>query len=283
MNGETPIISIQNLKFNYGKHIVFEDLTLNLEPGRIYGLLGENGVGKTTLLRIISGLLKAKRGTCSVNGFKPSDRNPEMLRNLYYVPEIFIAPSLSVNTFAKSNSLLYPGYDRSQFLKLCDTFEINPEQRFDKMSHGQQKKALISFALSLNTDILLMDEPSNGLDIPSKTTLRKVISECASESRAIVISTHQVRDLENLIDPVVILDRSGLVLNASIEQISEKLYFSLGPVKDPEAYWCEESLNGYYQVLPNRDNLASRVNLEALFNATLKNKETFRNLFAKNI
>lgn len=283
MNDTTPIISIRNLKFNYGRHIVFEDLTLDLEPGRIYGLLGENGVGKTTLLRIICGLLSSRKGMCSVNGFKPSSRNPEMLKDIYYVPEIFITPALSVNTFAKSNSLLYPKYDHTQFTKLCDTFEISPAQRFDKMSHGQQKKALIAFALSLNTRILLMDEPSNGLDIPSKTTLRKVISECSSDSRIIVISTHQVRDLENLIDPVVILDRSGLILNASIEQISEKLYFTLNTARDPEAYWTEESLNGYYQVVPNRDNIPSRVNLEALFNATLRNKEAFRDLFRNNM
>ena len=124
-----------------------------------------------------------------------------------------------------------------------------------------------------------MDEPSNGLDIPSKTTLRRVISECATEERIIAISTHQVRDLENLIDPVIILDRSGLILNASIEQISEKLLFTMNQELDPEAYWSESNLSGYYQVIPNREGMPSRVNLEALFNAALKNKETFKKLF----
>ena len=139
--------------------------------------------------------------------------------------------------------------------------------------------ALIAFALALNTRVLLMDEPSNGLDIPSKTTLRRVISECATEDRVIAISTHQVRDLENLIDPIIILDRSGMILNASIEQISEKLLFTMSQEPDPEAYWSENSLSGYYQVIPNRDGMPSRVNLEALFNATLRNKETFKKLF----
>ena len=279
MDTKKTVVKIDHLKFNYRKHIVFEDLNLELEPGRIYGLLGENGVGKTTLLRIICGLLHTKSGKCSVDGIPSENRNPEMLKELYYVPEIFLAPSISVNTFAKSNSLLYPHWDAAQFKRLCQTFEVDPSCRFDKLSHGQQKKALIAFALALNTRILLMDEPSNGLDIPSKTTLRRVISECATEERIIAISTHQVRDLENLIDPVIILDRSGLILNASIEQISEKLLFTMSQELDPEAYWGESSLSGYYQVIPNREGMPSRVNLEALFNAALRNKETFKTLF----
>ena len=279
MDTNNPVVKIDHLKFNYKKHIVFEDLSLEMEPGRIYGLLGENGVGKTTLLRIICGLLRAKGGSCTVDGIASEKRNPEMLNDIYYVPEIFFAPAISVNTFAKSNSLLYPRWDAAQFQKLCLTFEVDPGYRFDKLSHGQQKKALIAFALALNTRILLMDEPSNGLDIPSKTTLRRVISECATEERIIAISTHQVRDLENLIDPVIILDRSGLILNASIEQISEKLLFTMSQELDPEAYWSESSLSGYYQVIPNREGMPSRVNLEALFNAALRNKETFKTLF----
>ena len=218
---------------------MFEDLSLEMEPGRIYGLLGENGVGKTTLLRIICGLLRAKDGRCTVDGIPSEKRNPGMLSDIYYVPEIFFAPAISVNTFAKSNSLLYPRWDAAQFQKLCLTFEVDPGYRFDKLSHGQQKKALIAFALALNTRILLMDEPS----------------------------------------PVIILDRSGLILNASIEQISEKLLFTMSQELDPEAYWSESSLSGYYQVIPNREGMPSRVNLEALFNAALRNKETFKTLF----
>lgn len=279
MDTKKTVVKIDHLKFNYRKHIVFEDLNLELEPGRIYGLLGENGVGKTTLLRIICGLLHTKSGKCSVDGIPSENRNPEMLKELYYVPEIFLAPSISVNTFAKSNSLLYPHYNASQFRGLCRTFDIDPSYRFDKLSHGQQKKALIAFALSLNTKLLLMDEPSNGLDIPSKTILRKVISECATDTRTIVISTHQVRDLENLIDPIIILDRSGLILNASIEEISSRLLFTFSSTPNPDAYWSESSLSGYYQVVPNTEGLPSRVNLEALFNATLNNKETFKKLF----
>ncbi len=279
MENNDPIIRIDHLKFNYRKHIVFEDLSLEMEPGRIYGLLGENGVGKTTLLRIIIGLLRTKSGKCTVLGSDSASRNPMMLQDMYLVPELFFAPPISVKHFAASNSILYPHWDSAQFERLCQTFEVSTSHRFDKLSHGQQKKALIAFALALNTKVLLMDEPSNGLDIPSKTTLRRVISECATEDRVIVISTHQVRDLENLIDPIIILDRSGLVINASIQQISSKLTFTSSQTLDQEAYWSESTLNGYYQVVPNREGLDSRVNLEALFNAALRNKEAFKTMF----
>ena len=260
MEKNEPTVRIENLRFSYRKHLVFENLSMSLEAGRIYGLLGENGVGKTTLLRIISGLLRPKSGDCSVLGIRSSSRNPEMLKDLYFIPEIFIAPPIPVRRFAQSNSLLYPGYDNAMFERLCRTFEVDASSRFDRLSQGQQKKAL---------------------DIPSKTTLRRVISECATEDRVIVISTHQVRDLENLIDPIVILDREGMILNASVEDISKKLLFTTAPTLSPEAYWSESGLNGYYQVLPNRDEADSRVNLEALFNAALKNKETFKTLFSK--
>ena len=276
------MINIENLQFSYPRHIVFRDVNLKLEEGRIYGLLGQNGVGKTTLLKIISGLLKSDNGKCTVNGFNPFDRKPEFLKDIYYIPEDFACPDEKVDDYLKSIGVFYPNFDLDLFYKLMSIFEVNPESKFNKLSHGQAKKAIISVALSLRTPLLLMDEPSNGLDIPSKTQFRRVIAQCADENTTILISTHQVRDLENLIDPIIILDsRDGVLLNASIEELSEKLYFSLDSSKDDAALYSEPTLGGYAKVSINNSGKESKVNIEALFNAVLNNKTTFKELFKK--
>lgn len=282
MNTDAPIVKIENLKFSYGKHIVFEDVSLNLEKGKIYGLLGENGVGKTTLMRMICGLLRPMSGNCTVCGISSSKRDPLMLKDLFYIPEIFIAPAITVDKFAATASLLYPSYDKDRFVKNCETFGVERDKRFDKLSQGQQKKALIAFALALRTKLLLMDEPSNGLDIPSKTTLRRLISESITDDSTFVISTHQVRDLENIIDPIIILDRGGIILNADMETITGLLKFTVSGTHDPKAFYSEENMHGYSEVVLNSDKENTRLNMESLFNAALNNKETFKKLFKNN-
>jgi ABC-2 type transport system ATP-binding protein len=275
------MVNIENLSFSYSRHNVFNDINLKLEAGKIYGLLGQNGVGKTTLLKIIGGLLKLKSGKCEVMGYKPFDRNPAFFENIFFIPEDFIAPDLVVNKYARLRGEFYPKYDENKFHRLMTEFEVNGNTKFTKLSFGQQKKSLIAFALSTNTKLMLMDEPSNGLDIPSKTQLRKVISQASADDTCIVISTHQVRDLENLIDPIIILDSNGVLLNESIERISEKLKFHFSSKPSADSLWSEKSPGGYVNVLYNTDGEESRVNIEALFNTTLNNKEKIRNIFNK--
>lgn len=277
------MIQIENLQFSYSRHTVFRNVSLNLEKGKIYGLLGQNGVGKTTLLKIISGLLNNNEGVCKVNGYLPFERKPDFLKEIYYVPEDFVGPDEKIDSFVKNIGVFYPNFDLDLFYRLMSIFEVNPESKFTKLSHGQSKKAIISVALSLKTELLLMDEPSNGLDIPSKTQFRKVIAQCADENTTFIISTHQVRDLENLIDPIIILDnKEGILLNSSIQEISDKLYFSLEPTRNENALYCEPLLGGYAVVSVNTQSKESKVNIEALFNAVLNNKNTIKELFITN-
>ena len=197
------MVKIDDLSFKYGKYEVLSHISMTLERGKIYGLLGENGVGKTTLLKIISGLQKPEAGRCTAFGENPFNRTPSFLSRIYYLPEEleYIQTDLSPRQFAQLNGIFYPKFAMEKFASILREFDVAPDKKLNKLSQGQTKKAAIAFAISTNADLLLMDEPSNGLDIPSKTLFRQIMAEYCLDTTCTVISTHQVRDLENLIDP----------------------------------------------------------------------------------
>lgn len=278
------MITINNLDFSYKNVAVFKNISLEFKDGNVYGLLGENGVGKTTLLKIISGLQFPNNGTCTVDDFIPSERNPYFLQNIFYLPEEVITEDTTPEKFINKLGVFYPRYDHSYFLNLMKELEVDATNKFNAMSYGQKKKSLLACALSLRTDYLLLDEPTNGLDIPSKALFRKVILQHSTDEinrvPTIIISTHQVKDVENLIDPIVILDRDEVLLNATFEEISQRLYFEYGAEKSDEALYSEMIPGGYINVLPNTFNMESKVNVEALFNAVRCNKKKIREIFA---
>ena len=281
------MITINKLDFSYKNAAVFKNISLEFKEGNVYGLLGENGVGKTTLLKIISGLQFPKNGTCKVDDFIPSERNPYFLQNIFYLPEEVITEDTTPEKFINKLGVFYPRYDHSYFLNLMKELEVDATKKFNAMSYGQKKKSLLACALSLRTDYLLLDEPTNGLDIPSKALFRKVILQHGVSTdftdlhgTTIIISTHQVKDVENLIDPIVILDQDEVLLNATFEEISQRLYFEYGAEKSDEALYSEMMPGGYINVLPNTFNMESKVNVEALFNAVRCNKKKIREIFA---
>ena len=273
------MVTIDNLSFSYRKHKVFENLCLNLECGKIYGLLGENGVGKSTLLKILSGLIRPESGSCAVAGMTPFDREPAFLERIFYLQEQFVAPKISISRYAMELGNFYPNFSHDDFYCICNEFGIDPECHFNKLSLGQQKKAMIAVAVSLHTDILLMDEPTNGLDIPSKAIFRKLIAQSASDDRLIVISTHQVKDLENMIDPIIILDKDGVLMNASIDEIAEKLSFSIEQELDCDTIYTQHHIGGYFTVRRNDSGYETPVDIEVLFNCAMHNKMLFNELF----
>ena len=277
------MITINNLDFSYKNVAVFKNISLEFKKGNIYGLLGENGVGKTTMLKIISGLQFPKNGTCVVDDFIPSERNPYFLQNIFYLPEEVITEDTTPEKFINKIGVFYPRYDHAYFLNLMKELEVDPSRKFNAMSYGQKKKSLLACALSLRTDYLLLDEPTNGLDIPSKALFRKVILQHSTDADnnipTIIISTHQVKDVENLIDPIVILDHEEVLLNATFEEISSKLYFDYGSEKSDEALYTEMIPGGYINVIQNKFGMESKVNVEALFNAVRNNKKIVREIF----
>lgn len=260
---------------------MYNNLTLTLEPGSIYGLLGKNGAGKSTLLKNMAGLLFPTAGSLSVNGFVPKKRQPSFLETIYLIPEEVHVPALTVHRYKNLFAPFYPTFDESRFYQYLDQLDVKEQGKLNKLSFGQQKKFIIAFALACNTKILLLDEPTNGLDIPSKIRFRKLISSVFSEDRMIFISTHQIRDLDNLIDRVIIVDNGELLLNASIGNISDKLCFKTVPeITDRDSVlYSEEGLKGFLVVKENTAQEDSKVNLEHLFNAVTEHPAKAKALF----
>ena len=274
------MIEIKDLAFSYGKTPILKSITTTLEEGRIYGLLGGNGVGKTTLLTLLCGLKKVCSGSITTDGENPFDRTPTLLQNQFYLPDEVLPVAMKAECFAKERGAFWPDYDHSKFLEIMKEFENDPAKKMNQMSAGQLKKTYISLALACGCKYIFMDEPTNGLDIPSKTQFRSAIMKYTSDDSTIVISTHQVRDLENIIDPIIILDRQDVLLNASVEEITSKLYFDYGTQLHPESLYSEQLPGGFIQVYPNTTGEDSKINVEALFNAVHKNKELIKGMFS---
>ena len=273
------MINVSNLAFSYGSKTVLKDISLQIREGSIYGLLGENGVGKTTLLTLLCGLKKPQCGTIEVDGRAPFDRQPSLLSEQFYLADEVAPLHSTAEAFARENGVFWPKFDMEKYMTLLREFEVEPAQRMDTMSSGQLKKTWISFALACNARYYYMDEPTNGLDIPSKAQFRKAVTKYTSEEAAIVISTHQVRDLENIIDPIIILDNRAVLVNATVEEISEKLFFDYGTEILPDALYREMTPGGAIQVYPNASGEESKVNVEAFFNTVHANKELVRAMF----
>lgn len=284
------MIRIDNLSFSYGKIPVLEHITMKLEEGRIYGLLGENGVGKTTLLTLLCGLKEPDEGSITVPGadgntlFNPYSRRMELLRDQYYLPDDVFGYNMTARRYAGLTGIFWPRFSMENFLSIMAELENDPDKKMNRMSAGQLKKVYISFALATGARYLYMDEPTNGLDIPSKAQFRKTLLKYTGDDSTVVISTHQVRDLENVIDPIIILDRRDVLLAASLEEISLKLHFDYGTTLREDALYREQLPGNFIQVCPKDKNDApdeGKVNLEALFNAVRLHKDYIKDIFKK--
>ena len=275
------MIEVNDLSFAYGSKGVLKNISMELKGGNIYGLLGENGVGKTTLLTLLSGLKKPQSGSIVTDGRHPFDRQPSLLQEQFYLPDEVSPVPNRARRFGMEGGKLWPSYDHLKFLQILREFEVDENQRMDTMSAGQLKKTWIAFALACGARHYYMDEPTNGLDIPSKTQFRKAIMKYTAEDSTVVISTHQVRDLEEIIDPIIILDKEDVLLNASLQEITAKLYFDYGSELRADSLFLERTPSGAVQVYPNTTGAESKVNLEALFNAVHAHKDVIKTLFAK--
>lgn len=252
---------------------------MQLSNGHIYGLLGKNGAGKSTLLKNLAGLVYAQSGKIDVLGFDPAKRQPALLQQICFIPEEFHLPAIKIDSYVKANAAFYPEFNHQYFADLLKEFDIPVGQKLIDMSYGQKKKVIISFGLATNAKLVIMDEPTNGLDIPSKAQFRKIMASALTEDKCIIISTHQVRDLDNLIDTVIMLDENKIALKATVEEVTEKLCFKRVKELDETVIYAEPSLAGYNAVMPNYHQEDSKLDMELLFNAVLTEKNKLKPIF----
>jgi ABC-2 type transport system ATP-binding protein len=217
------MINIQNIKFAYSKEVVLDGFSLQFDKGGIYGLLGKNGTGKSTLLYLMMGLLRPQKGIVTVDGIDTTLRRPEVLSEMFLVPEEYDLPAISLSTYVKAIKPFYPRFSEDLLKQCLANFEMGTDINLGELSMGQKKKVYMSIALASNTRYLLMDEPTNGLDILSKSQFRKVVIEGMSEDKTIIISTHQVHDVELLLDHVCIIERNKVLLNEPLVEKDEPI------------------------------------------------------------
>jgi len=276
------MIAISDLHFSYNKkQRLFQGLDLELQEGKIYGLLGKNGTGKSTLLKLINGVLFPDNGNIYVSSYTAMSRKPAMLEQIFFLSEEFHLPAITPENYIKAYSSFYPKFDKAKFEDILNTFEVPRGSKLSNLSLGQKKKMAIAFGLSTNCKYLLFDEPTNGLDIPSKSQFRKVIATGFREDQVVIISTHQIRDLSNLIESVIIIEDGKIIFSKDVFEVEEKILFtkSLSSEANADSLYSEMITGGYVHLHPNPDNEPSDVELEALFNAIISNKESLTKLF----
>lgn len=267
------MVQVEQLGFGYGRTELFRDVGLDLAPGRIYGLLGLNGAGKSTLLRLMAGLLYPTSGRVRALGNEPTRRTPGYLSRLFVLPEELDIPRLTDREYIAVRAPFYPGFDRECMARCQDELDVPTGRKLASLSHGQRKKFLLSFGLASGASLLMLDEPTNGLDIPSKGLFRRLVAEALTDERTFVIATHQVRDVESLIDELVILHDGKVLLNRSISELSGHLGTSLESSRPEEGedglLYVERTVGGFAVVRNDPGAGDRRLDLELLFKAVI--------------
>ncbi|MBR5638129.1 MAG: ABC transporter ATP-binding protein [Muribaculaceae bacterium] len=276
------MFSLNNLSFSYNKRKgdLFHDLSLELNAGNVYGLLGKNGAGKSTLINLMTGLLTPKSGEVTLDEVNVRDRLPKTISDIFLVPEEFELPRLNLSQYVSINAPFYPNFSMDDMQRYLDIFEMGGDMKvkLNEISMGQKKKVLLAFAFATNTRVLIMDEPTNGLDIPGKSQFRKLVTTSMTDDKMMLISTHQVRDISEILDHVTIIEQSKILLNASIADVTSRLAFR--PMREgDQPLYVQPSVMGSLVVVSAQPDEETNVDLEMLFNVTLQNPDAINKLF----
>lgn len=276
------MLNVKDLTFTYPRRAskVIDHLSMEVEPGGIYGMLGLNGVGKTTLLALMAGLLTPGQGSVELNGVNVRRRLPETLGDIFFVPEEFMLPSMTIRRYAALTGKFYPRFSEEDLKRCLDAFGLQDSYSIQDLSMGQRKKAFLSFAIACNTSLLLLDEPTNGLDVPGRRALRGLLASMVDDTKSVILSTHQIPEIQNIIDHVIVMREGGILYNIPISRVSERLRFEV--TNDPDiiagALFRQPVFSGNLVILPNDDGRDSEIDLESLFYFSYEKPETVSRL-----
>lgn len=273
------MIKIENVSYGYkSKYPIFNSISLEIGTG-IYGLLGENGIGKSTLIHLLCGLLFPWKGECTLSGKNTAERKPEILSNYFFLPEEMQIPNKSIRKYAATHSVFYPRFNKEEFEQNLEELLIDGDQKLTTVSFGQQKKAMLAYALALHTPLTILDEPTNGLDITACQSLKRIISRSADDDSTLLISTHQAHDIENLLDHLIILGKGEILLNRSMDEISSRLLFAHTSQLPEDCIYSEQDLSGYFSILPNEEEEENTPDIELLYKAVMQQPGKIKELF----
>ncbi len=275
-------IALHDLQFAYGQRVLFGNLGLMLKSGAVCGLLGKNGAGKTTLMKIMAGLRFAHGGQVRVFDFDPALRQPSFLSQVFYLPETIVLPRVKAEAYVREMAPFYPAFDRALYEELVQEFALPVGTRLSDLSLGEARKIMLAFALAAGSRLLLLDEPANGLDIPARKQLRRMLSLATRGDRVIVISTHQVHDIEALVDSIAILHGGQIVIHRPMEELTRRLYVGVVPeAPTPESVLYSERVVGGYTVVKERSQEPeSALDLEGVFHAAIADPARMQSIFA---
>ena len=273
------MVKLERLRFGFGPEALFRDMDLSLNPGRIHGLLGLNGAGKSTLLRLVAGLLFPDSGRVRVLGHEPSRRQPGFLSKVFVLPEDLNVPGITDREYLAARAPFYPGFDHARMERHLEELEVPRGRKLTSLSHGQKKKFLLSFGLSTTASLVLMDEPTNGLDIPSKGLFRRLVAEALEEERIFVIATHQVRDVEALVDRLLVLHDGKVLFHGGVSGLSNSIRVSLGTCRPDDnargLLYAEPTVGGFASVWKDGNGGDGHLDLEMLFKAVIARPDEF--------
>ena len=276
------MVELKELRFGYGREPLFRNADLSLRPGAIYGLLGLNGAGKSTLLRLIAGLLFPSAGRVRVLGHEPARRKPAFLSSLFVLPEELNVPGITDREYVAARAPFYPDFDGPRLERHLEELEVPRGRKLSSLSHGQQKKFLLSFGLATNASLLMLDEPTNGLDIPSKGLFRRLVAEALGDDRIFLVSTHQVRDVEALIDSILVLHEGEVLFHESVSEVSNRTRFAVDSSRPDERsaglLYAEPTVGGFASVWMDANAGDGRLDLEMLFKAVIARPDAFASL-----